>query len=223
MGQKVHPRIFRMGIIGSWKSKWFSQKQYAIFLEQDIKIRKYIYKKLREAGVANVETERSGDTVTMTIDTAKPGLVIGRGGTGAEELKKDIKKRFLNKKTTLNVNIHEVAKPYSSAQLVCQNIIEQLEKRIPFRRVVKRAIDQVMQSGVKGVKIIVGGRLNGAEIARQEKFAQGSIPLHTLRADIDYARGAAHTTYGAVGVKVWINRGEVFKNALNSRDSKVSQ
>ena len=213
MAQKVHPRIFRIGTIGSWKSKWFAKKNYAKFLEQDIKVRKYIHKKLRESGVANIEIERSGDTVTVNVYTSKPGLVIGRGGTGADELKKDIKKRFFDKKTNVNLNIHEVTKPYLSAQLVCQGIIEQLEKRIPFRRVAKRSIDQVMQAGVKGVKIIIGGRLNGAEIARKEKFSEGSIPLHTLRADVDYARGAAHTTYGSVGVKVWINKGEVFKNS----------
>jgi len=211
MGHKVHPRIFRIGVIGGWKSKWFSDKNYALYLEQDIKMRKHIMNKLREAGVASVEIARFGDTVEISVYTSKPGLVIGRGGTGADELKKAIKREYLDKKTKLNLNIHEVAKPYLNAQLVCGTIIEQLEKRIPFRRVAKRAVDQVMQAEAKGVKIIVGGRLNGAEIARKEKFVQGSIPLHTLRADIDYARGAARTTYGAVGVKVWIYRGEVFK------------
>lgn len=221
MGQKVHPRAFRIGIIGSWKSKWFSPKrQYAALLEQDIKIRKYIAKKMKEAGIAFIETERSGNTISVNVHTAKPGLLIGRGGTGAEELKKDLKKRFLPKKTNINLNIFEVAKMYLNAQLVCGSVIEQLEKRIPFRRAIKRAIEQVMQSGAKGVKIIIGGRLNGAEIARQEKFSQGSIPLHTLRADIDYARGAAYTTYGAVGVKVWIYKGEYFKGANNDNIKK---
>jgi len=210
MGQKVHPRIFRIGIIGNWKSKWFSKKDYAGYLEQDIRIRKYVFKKLRDAGIANIEIERPGEDLTVNLYTSKPGLVIGRGGAGSEDLKKDIKKRFLDKKTKLNLNIHEVSNPTQNAQLVCQGIIDQLEKRIPFRRAAKRAVEQVMQSGVKGVKIMVGGRLNGAEIARKEKFAQGSIPLHTLRADIDYARGVAHTTYGSVGVKVWINKGEIF-------------
>lgn len=209
----------------SWKSKWFSNKSYSELLEQDIKIRRYINKKFKEAGVALVEIIRSGGAVEVNLHTSKPGLIIGRGGAGADELKKEIKKQFLPKKTNLNLNIHEVSKPYLSGQLVCQNIIEQLEKRIPFRRVAKRAVDQVMQAGAKGVKIIVGGRLNGAEIARKEKFSQGSIPLHTLRADIDYARGAARTTYGAVGVKVWIYRGEVFQKSkddtkTNERDTK---
>ncbi|MBU0597507.1 30S ribosomal protein S3 [Patescibacteria group bacterium] len=219
MGQKVHPRIFRIGILGSWKSKWFSKKDYAVYLEQDIKIRKFIQKKLKEAGISKIEVERSGPDIIINLYTSKPGIVIGRGGAGADDLKKLIKKDFLDRKTKLSLNIHEVSKPYQDAQLVCQSIIEQLEKRIPFRRAAKRAVDQVMQSGVKGVKILVGGRLNGAEIARKEKFAQGSIPLHTLRADIDYARGAAHTTYGAVGVKVWIYKGDVFKKT-KSEDNK---
>jgi len=213
MGQKVHPRVFRIGITGNWKSKWFAKKDYAHYLEQDIKIRKYIFSKLREAGIASIDIERLGEEVTINLYTSKPGLVIGRGGASSEELKKDIKKRFLNKKIKVNLNIHEVANPTQNAQLVCQNIIDQLEKRIPFRRVAKRAVEQVMQLGVKGIKIMVGGRLDGAEIARKEKFTQGSMPLHTLRADINYARGVAHTTYGSVGVKVWINKGEIFNRS----------
>lgn len=216
MGQKVHPKIFRIGVIDTWRSKWFSDKDYAERLEQDIRIRRFIMKKLREAGIASVEIVRSGDSIEINIHTSKPGLVIGRGGTGADELKKEIKKKYFSKKATFSVNIHEVTKPYLDAQLVCQSIIEQLEKRIPFRRVAKRSLDQIMQAGAKGAKIIVGGRLNGAEIARKEKFLQGSVPLHTLRADIDYARGAARTTYGAVGVKVWIYRGEVFSKSQES-------
>lgn len=216
MAQKVHPRIFRLGIIGSWKSKWFSsKKEYARFLEEDIKIRKYISKKLKDAGVANIEMERSGNEITVNLYTSKPGLVIGRGGAGTEELKKDIKSKFLDKKVKLNLEIREVVNPGQNSQLICQSIIEQLEKRIPFRRAAKRAVEQVMTTGAKGIRIIVGGRLNGAEIARQEKFSEGSVPLHTLRADIDYARGAAKTTYGLVGVKVWIYKGEVF----NKKDS----
>jgi small subunit ribosomal protein S3 len=216
MGQKVHPRIFRIGITTNWKSKWFSKKDYAEYLEQDIKIRKYLAKKLRDAGIASIDIERSGMRVTVNLHTSKPGVVIGRGGAGADELKKDLKKNFLNKKAQLNINIHEVPKPDLSASIICQSVIDQLEKRMPFRRVAKRVIEQVMQAGAKGAKIIVGGRLGGAEIARQEKFSQGSIPLHTLRADIDYARGGAQTTYGVIGVKVWINRGEVFKKPNES-------
>lgn len=212
MGQKVHPKIFRMGITQNWQSKWYAGKNYADFLEQDVRIRKFIRNKLRNAGIASIEIERSGGTsITVIVYTAKPGVVIGRRGQGVDDLKKEIEKNFLKPKTTLNLNIQEVSQPNLNAELVCQNIIEQLEKRIPFRRVAKQSVDQVMRSGAKGIKIILGGRLDGAEIARQEKFASGSVPLHTLRADINYSRGAAITTYGKVGVKVWIYKGEVFK------------
>ncbi|MBI5037265.1 MAG: 30S ribosomal protein S3 [Candidatus Kerfeldbacteria bacterium] len=219
MGQKVHPRAFRIGILHGWKSKWFSRKDYRMQLEQDVKIRKYLLKKLREAGIAETTIERSASGITVNVHTSKPGVVIGRGGTGAEELKKEIQKKFLNKNTKVTLNIHEVTHPFLDAQLVTYNIIEQLEKRIPFRRAGKRAIEQVMQAGAKGVKIIIKGRLNGAEIARDEKFGQGSVPLHTLRADIDYSRGAAHTTYGMIGVKVWIYKGEVFEKDVNQANS----
>lgn len=215
MGQKVNPKIFRIGITQSWQSKWFTRKDYAKLLEQDIKIRKYLKKKLKDAGISKIEIERSGNNVTINIHTSKPGIVIGRGGTGADVLKKEIEKKFINKKTALRLEIHEVAKPYLDAELVCQNIAEQLEKRIPFRRTAKQAVDQVMKAGAKGAKVIVGGRLDGSEIARKETFTKGSLPLHTLRADVDYARGAAFTTYGSVGVKVWIYKGNVFSKEKN--------
>ncbi|MFH0804853.1 MAG: 30S ribosomal protein S3, partial [Patescibacteria group bacterium] len=154
--------------------------------------------------------ERNGAEIIVNLYTSKPGLVIGRGGAGSEELKRELKKKVVRSKAKLTLNIHEVQNPSQNAQLICGSIVEQLEKRIPFRRAVRRSIEQVMEAGAKGVKVVIGGRLNGAEIARQEKFSQGSVPLHTLRADVDYARAAAFTTYGAVGVKVWINRGEVF-------------
>jgi len=211
MGQKVHPKIFRIGVIDSWQSKWCAKKDYAELLEQDVKIRDYVRRKLKQASVAAVEIERSGETVTVNIYTSKPGVVIGRGGTGVEEIKKEITKKLVDKKVTLNVNIQEVSEPNLNAQLVAQSIIEQLEKRIPFRRTVKRAVEQVRRAGAKGIKIIVGGRLDGSEIARKETFTKGSIPLHTLRANIDYARETAFTTYGTVGIKVWIYRGDVFK------------
>ena len=223
MAHKVHPKAFRLGITGNWKSRWFSDKKYSEYLEQDIKIRKYLAKKMRDAGIANIEIERARDEISVNLYTSKPGLVIGRGGAGSEELKKDINKKFLDKKTKLNLNIHEVNNPNQNAQLVCQNIIEQLEKRMPFRRAAKRSIEQVMQTGVKGVKITVGGRLNGAEIARQEKFSEGSVPLHTLRADIDYGRGVAGTTYGAIGVKVWIYKGEIFKKEEQEKTQDKSR
>jgi len=212
MGQKVNPKIFRVGISQNWKSKWFSQKDYKKYLKEDIEIRKYLRKKLKEAGIADIVIERSANKITVDIHTSKPGLVIGRGGKGADDLKKEIKERVLkNSKVSLEVNIKEVTQPYLNAEIVCGNVIEQIEKRLPYRRVMKRAIENVMRAGAKGVKIRVSGRLNGAEIARAEKLSEGCIPLHTIRADIDYARGTAFTTYGCIGVKVWIYKGEVFE------------
>jgi small subunit ribosomal protein S3 len=185
---------------------------YSQLLEEDVKIRKFIRTKLREGGVDRIDIERDPESVKVMISTSKPGVIIGRGGGGIEELKKQIKNKFFASRTVnLNIVIQEVSKPDLSAELVKQNIIEQLEKRIPFRRAVKRVMSSVNGAGAKGVKVVVAGRLNGAAIARTELFVEGSIPLQTLRADIDYSRGAAHTTYGAVGVKVWIYKGEVFK------------
>lgn len=209
MGQKVHPKIFRIGTIYSWKSRWFANRDYQELLRADIKLRRWLKKKLRGAAVAGIDIERSASSLTVNIQTAKPGLVIGRGGAQVEELKKEIKRQFLKPKDNLQLNIQEVTNPMLSAEIVVENMILELEKRLPFRRVMKQAIDQVMKAGALGVKVEVGGRLNGAEIARTEKLIVGKVPLHTLRADIDYARGAARTTYGVIGVKVWINRGEI--------------
>lgn len=221
MGRKVNPRIFRIGIINESCSKWFAQKNYRVFLKEDIQIRDYIRKKLREAGVARIEIERSSGTITIIIHTSRPGVVIGRGGAGIEDLKKIIKQKFLgSKKVSLNINIQEVSKPDVVAELVLQGLISQIEKRLPFRRVMKRGIDQVMRAGAEGVKIIMAGRLNGVEIARTETLLEGKVPLHTLRADIDYSRGTAHTTYGTIGVKVWIYRGEIFEKDKNSDKKK---
>jgi len=211
MGQKVHPKVFRLGELYSWDSKWFSKRDYAKFLQQDILIKKFLKKELREAAVAQIDIERSGTTVTVIIHSAKPGIIIGRGGQGVEELKKKIKAKFLDKKVNLNVNIKEITDPNSSAELVAQSMIFDLEKRMPYRRVMKQAISRVEKTNAKGIKVIVAGRLNGAEIARSETLTSGNLPLHTLRADIDYSRGIAHTTYGTIGVKVWIYKGEVFR------------
>ncbi|MBI3290983.1 30S ribosomal protein S3 [Candidatus Falkowbacteria bacterium] len=211
MGQKVHPKIFRIGELYSWDSKWFSRKDYAKFLEQDILIKKFLKKELREASVANIETERSANTITIIIHSGKPGVIIGRGGQGVEELKKKVKTKFLDPKTSVNINIKEVANPNFSAELLVQSIITDLEKRMPYRRVMKQAIARVEKTDAKGIKVIIAGRLNGAEIARTETLTSGSLPLHTLRADIDYSRGVAKTTYGTIGVKVWIYKGEIFK------------
>lgn len=221
MGQKVHPRAFRLGVIGTWNSKWFSRRGYSLLLREDVEIRKYISQKLREASVAQIEIERSSSGVTITIETSRPGMVIGRGGASLEQLKKGLL-RFVGRgkggKFNLKLNIQEVTNPDQNAQIVMRNVIEQIEKRLPFRRVMKHTIDQVMRSGALGAKVMLAGRLNGAEIARTEKLARGTIPLQTIRADIDYARGAANTTYGTIGVKVWIYRGEIFeKKASRSK------
>lgn len=212
MGQKVHPRGFRLGVIQGWNSKWFARKDYRTFLRQDVELRRYLMKRLKTAGIAKIEIERSPAALTVSLFTAKPGMVIGRGGAGVDELKKTIEKQYRkDKRQVVHLNIQEVDRPELNAQVMTQNIIEQLEKRLPFRRVLKTSVEQMMRAGAKGAKVMVAGRLNGAEIARTEKLAQGKIPLATLRADIDYARGAAHTTYGMIGVKVWVYRGEVFE------------
>ncbi|MFH1597473.1 MAG: 30S ribosomal protein S3 [Patescibacteria group bacterium] len=221
MGRKVNPRIFRIDGTYQCHSRWFSQKQYSQFLEEDVTIRKHIQKKLRNGGVARVDIERGRESIKIMIHTSKPGVIIGRGGGGIEELKTTIKKIFFaNRKISINIVIQEVSKPELSAELVKQNIIDQLEKRIPFRRAIKRTMATVTSSGAKGVKVVVSGRLNGASIARSELFVEGSIPLQTLRADIDYSRGAANTTYGSVGVKVWIYKGEVFKKDKKDSNQK---
>lgn len=213
MGQKVHPKIFRTGQsqIYTWNSKWFAKKDYAGRLKQDILLRDFLRKALKEAAVAKVEIERTANAITVVIHSAKPGLIIGHAGTGIEDLKNKIKKKFLDKKTVLNLNVQEVQNPSLSAEIVLQAMISDIEKRIPFRRVMKQTISRVERVGAKGVRVVVSGRLDGAEIARDETLGWGKIPLHTLRADIDYASGAAFTIYGAIGIKVWIYRGEVFK------------
>lgn len=210
MGQKVNPIIFRIGPIYHWTSKWFSKKNYKEFLKQDVSIRKFIQQTLRDGAIEKVEIERSRGSMVITIYTAKPGFVIGRGGEGVESLKKKIQERFLQKDVSLTINIQEVKNPNMSAAILLQEIISDLEKRIPFRRVMKQAMSRAQKAQVKGIKIICSGRLNGVEIARSETFTWGNLPLHTIRADIDYKRGAAHTTYGTIGVKVWIYKGEKF-------------
>jgi small subunit ribosomal protein S3 len=213
MGQKVHPKIFRTGQsqIYTWDSKWFAKKDYASRLRQDVLIRDFLKKTLREAAVAKIEIERTANALTIIIHSAKPGVIIGHAGAGIEELKKKIKAKFLDKKTALSLNVQEVQNPSLSAEVVLQSMIADIEKRVPFRRVMKQTISRVERAGAKGVKVIVSGRLDGAEIARDEMLTRGKIPLHTFRADIDYASGAAFTIYGAIGIKLWIYRGEVFK------------
>lgn len=217
MGHKVNPIVFRLGITRTWPSKWFGEgKDYAKNLEQDVKVRKYLTKELREAGVGRVEIERNRQKITIAIFTAKPGLVIGRGGAGAEDLKKKIHVKFLKnfRMGDISLNVTEHEHPNLSAMIVAQGMAMEIEKRMPFRRVMKQAIGRVDRSGALGIKVMIGGRLNGAEIARSEMLVSGKVPLHTMRADIDYARTVARTTYGAIGIKVWINRGEVFERAV---------
>lgn len=212
MGQKINPIGFRLGGLQQWKSKWYAPKQqYAKLLEQDVKLRRFLTHSLKESLVNRVEIERSRQKVTITIHAAKPGLIIGRGGAGIDELKKKISRKYLPQKTNLQINIQEVRRPNLHAAIVAQTIVNDLEKRIPFRRAMKQAMGRVQREGAKGVKIQVKGRLNGAEIARSESVAEGLIPLHTLRADIDYSRTHAATTYGKIGIKVWIYKGEIFE------------
>lgn len=206
MGQKVNPHGLRVGIIKTWDSRWFAGKNFAKFLHEDVKIREYIKKKLFNAGISQVEMERAGERLKITIHTGKPGMVIGRGGSGIEELRKNLVKMTSSQ---IEINIAEVKQQDMSAVLVAENIAAQLEKRIAFRRAMKQAVGRTMKAGAKGIKVMVSGRLGGAEIARSEGYREGSIPLHTLRADIDYGTAEAHTTYGRIGVKVWIYKGEV--------------
>ena len=235
MGKKVNPKIFRMGMTKTWPSVWFGNgKGYIKNIQQDIRVRRFLLKELREAGIDRVEIERSANKISINIYTAKPGLIIGRGGVGVEDLKKKIHDKFLSRPAgirlgDINLNISEVDRPNLSAQIVLQSMIIDIEKRMPFRRVMKQAISRVERAGALGVKVVVSGRLNGAEIARTEKLVSGKVPLHTLRADIDYARGTAHTTYGSIGVKTWIYKGEVFEKdrelgkgeVIGKKESKI--
>jgi len=224
MGKKVNPRVFRLGMSEKWRSRWFSGRDFAKFLEQDISIRRFINHDLHEAAIDRVDIERSRGEVRINITAAKPGLIIGRGGAGIEELKKKIIKKFLDQNTKLTINITEVSVPNLSASVVLESIKEDVEKRIPYRRVMKQNIDKVMKAGGKGVKIMLAGRLNGVDIARREKLTEGKIPLQTLRANIDYSRGVANTMYGTIGIKVWIYKGEYFdKKVKEDKKAKVPQ
>jgi small subunit ribosomal protein S3 len=206
LGQKVHPIGFRLGIIKTWDSKWYEEKNYAQWLYEDIKIREFVKKSLGHAGVSKVEIERAANKVKINVHTARPGIVIGKRGAGIETIKKDLQ-RFT--KNEVFLNIIEVRKAETDAQLVSENIATQLERRIAFRRAMKKAIQTAMKFGAKGIRVACSGRLGGAEMARYEWYREGRVPLHTLRADIDYGFAVAKTTYGTIGCKVWICRGEV--------------
>ena len=215
MGQKVHPKGIRIGINRTWDSKWYAGKRnFAKLFLQDTEIRKTIGVKIKDAGIARIEIERSIKNVIVNIYSAKPGVIIGRQGAAIEQLKADLEKKFNER---FEINIKEIKKPELEAVLVADGIARQIEKRIAYRRAAKMAIQKTMESGAKGVKIFVGGRLNGVEIARSEMFTEGKIPTQTLRADISYAMDRASTTYGIIGVKVWIYRGEVFENQATKK------
>ena len=210
MGHKISPTSLRLGINKDWASKWFGGRKYSDYLKDDLKVRTFLDKKLKGMGVDHVDLERGTDAFNVVVHTSRPGFLIGRGGTGVEELRAAIQK-LLKKKMSVRLEIQEIKNPEYSAKIMAESIVEQIEKRIPFRRVLKQTVAKIMANKqAKGVKILMGGRLDGAEIARSEHLEEGSLPLQTLRADIDYARGTAHTTYGTIGVKVWIYKGEKF-------------
>ena len=216
MGQKVNPHGLRVGIIKDWDSKWYAEEDFADYLVEDYKIRKFLKNKLYSAGVSKIEIERTADKVKVIIYTAKPGIVIGKGGAEIDKVKAEVQK-FTSKK--LVVDIKEIKRPDKDAQLVAENIAQQLENRISFRRAMKSCMSRTMKSGAKGIKTSVSGRLGGVDMARTEFYSEGTIPLQTLRADIDYGFAEADTTYGKVGVKVWIYKGEVLPTKANKEGS----
>lgn len=208
MGQKTHPVGFRLGVNKTWQSRWYSKKDYSAFLHEDLKARAFLKDKLRHAGVSRIEIERVANKTKINIHTARPGIVIGKKGTGIDQLRKEVQS-YIRSSKEVYLNIIEVRKAEADAQLIAENITDQLERRIAFRRAMKKAMSQAFKFGVKGIKVQCAGRLGGSEIARTERYAEGSVPLHTLRADIDYGTAEAQTTYGQIGVKVWVYKGEL--------------
>ena len=214
MGQKINPNGFRVGVIRPWSAKWYADKKhYAEYLNEDLRIRKYIEKRLADASVSTIEIERAANRVNVSIHTARPGMVIGKGGSEVEALRLE-----LNKLTgkRVHINVVEIKKPDLDAHLVGENVAQQLENRIAFRRAMRGAMQRAMRAGAKGIKIQVAGRLTGADMSRVESYSDGTVPLHTLRADIDYSWDEARTTYGALGIKTWIYRGEVLPEKKNN-------
>jgi len=221
MGQKVNPYGIRLGINKTWSSRWFSKSEYTKLLHQDLKIKSYVEKKLKNASISKINIERAAKKLRLSIYSSRPGIIIGKKGADIETLKND-----LSKMSNLEVflDIKEVRKPEVEAKLVAENIAAQLEKRISFRRAMKKAVQSAMRLGAKGVKVVCSGRLGGAEIARTEKYHEGSVPLHTLRGDIDYSTAEAETTYGICGIKVWINKGEILsKDPYASEKKQIDQ
>jgi len=224
MGQKVNPKIFRIGITKTWHSKWFARgDRYIKNLKQDVLLRNFLINEFREAGVDRVEIERNANKIIINIITGKPGMIIGRGGTGIEDLRKKIHKNYLKnfRLNEINVSITECDRPNLSAQILGQTMAIEIEKRMPFRRVMKQAISKAERGGAIGVKVIIKGRLNGSEIARSEMLTSGKCPLHTLRSDIDYANTTAKTTYGSIGIKIWIYKGEIFEKEKENKKGEV--
>jgi len=221
MGNKVHPKAFRLSTIRSWDAIWFAKKDsFKNFLQEDVKIRDFLWRELKDALVDRIEIERTRQQVSVVIFSAKPGVIIGRAGAGVEELKKKILQKFYRgRRVAFSVNVKEVARPSLSAQIVGQQIATDIEKRFPFRRAMKQSIERVLKARAEGVKLTLSGRLNGAEIARTETLSKGKVPLHNLRADIDFATVTARTIYGAIGVKVWINRGEIFERVGDNKEN----
>jgi len=216
MGQKVNPIGIRLGIVKDWNSKWYASKNYAQLLNQDINLRKYLKKKLMSAAVSRIQIERPANNAVVTIHTARPGVLIGKKGGGIEALRSEISAKL---GVPVHLNIEEVRKPELDSTLVAEGIAQQLEQRVMFRRAMKRAVTSALKSGAKGIKICVSGRLGGAEIARSEWYREGRVPLHTFRADIDYGTAESKTTYGIIGVKVWIFKGENVPQKIRNTDS----
>ncbi len=216
MGQKTNPIGLRLGIIKSWESRWYSEKDYSKLLQEDINLRKYLMKKLSTAGISKIIIERPAKLANITLHTSRPGVIIGKKGSDIEKLKKSVSKMISG---DVNINILEVKKPELDSQLVADNIAQQLEKRVAFRRAMKRAVQSAMRLGAGGIRVNCSGRLGGAEIARTEWYREGRVPLHTLRADVDYGVSRANTTYGICGVKVWIFKGEKFEKDLDLSES----
>jgi small subunit ribosomal protein S3 len=210
MGQKVHPYGFRIGVTKTWRSRWFAKADYAKLLHEDLKLRESLLERLKAAGVSSVEVDRPGNKLRVTIRTSRPGIIIGRKGAEIEKLKQELAR---STKREVFIDIQEVHKPELDAQLVSESIALQLEKRVAFRRAMRKAVDSALRFGCKGIKVRVSGRLNGAEIARSEWYLQGQLPLHTLRADIDYGFAQAYTTYGVIGIKTWVYKGEILEGA----------
>ncbi len=224
MGQKVHPTGIRLGIVKDWSSKWYANSQtFPEYIASDYRVRTYIKKKLKDASVSRIEIERPAKKANITIMTARPGIVIGKKGEDIEKLRAGVAEQLRMPISDVRINISEVRKPELDAQLVAEGIAQQLERRVMFRRAMKRAVTNTMRVGAEGIKVKVGGRLNGAEIARSEWYHEGRVPLHTLRADIDYGFAEAKTTYGIIGVKVWIFKGEIYdKPDVAAAESKES-